>query len=400
LKEQQTMRLRRLRLPRLSRGKVLVLTAFLMPVIVGGLALSVDTAIVAEGRAQLQTVADAAALAGALQLADNNRVTGTNNINPEMNAAQAMAVAIGQKNLVLTDVPVFQTNNGNSPNGDIVIGYLSTTDYTSPAPDTTASHSTFNSVMVNASRDSKHGGAIPGFFGNFLGISQSSLSVSAVATVQNYVINGVTTIGGGNAALLPIVLDINTYNAMLSGDPTQTTDMFTWNPSTGTVTPGADGIYESNLYPVGTDPGNWGTVQMGVSFNSTSTLAAQIMYGITPAQLANYPNSTIALDYSQTPPQITFIGNPGISAGLQAALTSIIGKPVMIPIYDQTGAEGSNAYYRCIAFAGVRILSVNFQGNPKFVIIQPSLINDVSAIPGSAQTSWTAGGVIRLHLTR
>ena len=90
-----------------------------------------------------------------------------------------------------------------------------------------------------------------------------------------------------------------------------------------TVTSGADGVTESQLYPVTSgSPGNWGTINVGVSNNSTSVLGAQIRYGITPAQLATFPNSTIALDTTQTPPSITFSGNPGISAGIKDDLTA------------------------------------------------------------------------------
>ncbi|HEV3167466.1 MAG TPA: hypothetical protein VGZ22_25890 [Isosphaeraceae bacterium] len=45
-------------------------------------------------------------------------------------------------------------------------------------------------------------------------------------------------------------------------------------------------------------------------------------------------------------------------------------------------------------------MSVSFQGNPKYVIVQPTLINDASAIPGPPQTTWTQGGVVRVNLTQ
>jgi hypothetical protein len=193
------------------------------------------------------------------------------------------------------------------------------------------------------------------------------------------------------------VLDTVTWQAMMTGT---STDQYTYNSSTNTVTSGADGIYESQLYPVSSgSPGNWGTIKVGVSNNSTSTLGAQIRYGITPGQLATFPNSTIQLDSTQTPPSITFGGNPGISAGIKDDLTAIIGKPVVVPIYDINGGNGNNAWYRVIAFQPARILSVSFQGNPKYVIIQPCLINDPTAIAGTAQ-SWTQGGQVEVYLSR
>src|SRR5262249_61593244 len=109
-------------------------------------------------------------------------------------------------------------------------------------------------------------------------------------------------------------------------------------------------------------------------------------------------NSTNSLS-GTNPPSITFGGNPGISAGIKDDLTAIIGQSRFVPIYDSNGGNGNNAWYRVIAFQPCRILSVNFQGNPKYVIIQPCLLNDETAIAGTAQ-SWTSGGLISVQLTR
>jgi hypothetical protein len=256
----------------------------------------------------------------------------------------------------------------------------------------------FNSVQVTMLRNSTHGGLVPTLFAQLLGFNGANVSVASTAAAQNYSIGGFQTVGTLNATLLPIVLDKTTWLAMMAG---QTQDKYTYNSSTNSVSRGADGVTESVLYPVGSgSPGNWGTIKVGVANNSTSTLGSQISYGITPAQLATFPNSTIALDSTLSPPSITFQGNPGISAGIKSNLTSIIGKPVAVPIYDLNGGNGNNAWYRVIAFQGARVLSVNFQGNPKYVVIQPALLNDQTAIPGPPSNSWTSGGLISLHLVR
>jgi hypothetical protein len=46
------------------------------------------------------------------------------------------------------------------------------------------------------------------------------------------------------------------------------------------------------------------------------------------------------------------------------------------------------------------LLAVNFKGNPKYVIVQPALTRDPTAIAGEVQSDWTRGGLIRLNLTR
>jgi len=38
-------------------------------------------------------------------------------------------------------------------------------------------------------------------------------------------------------------------------------------------------------------------------------------------------------------------------------------------------------------------------GNPKFVIVQPAIVQDSTAIAGMPLTSWTNGGLLRLYLS-
>jgi Flp pilus assembly protein TadG len=376
---------------------VAVVFAVLLPALVGFAALSVDTAIVSVARSQLSTAADAAALAGAMQLATENRVRGGTDLTAELTAANSQAVSLATSNHVLGATPVVNANNANTSGGQIMIGYLDPTNPSSTLDSSSASTKLFNSVQVKMLRDSSHGGAVPTVFAQLMGFKGTNVTVPSTATAQSYSIRGFQATGSLNANLLPIVLDKTTWQSMMAG---QSTDQYTYNSASNTVTSGADGIYESHLYPVASgSPGNWGTIKVGVSNNSTSVLSAQILNGITPAQLATFPNSTIQLDSTQSPPSITFSGNPGISAGIKSALTSIIGKPVAVPIYDLNGGNGSNAWYRVIAFQPARILSVNFQGNPKYVIIQPALLNDATGIPGTSQ-SWTSGGLISVQLTR
>jgi hypothetical protein len=242
---------------------------------------------------------------------------------------------------------------------------------------------------------------VPAFFSAILGNSGTQLHVASAAAVLG--ISGFTSTPSdgstSNANLLPITLDTTTYAAMLQGT---TTDQYTFTPGNYSyplasgapngVTSGADGLTESRLYPVGAGyPGNWGTLKIGVSDNSTSTLGAQIQYGITPAQLATYPGGVITPD--PTTGTIQFGGNPGISSGLKDDLVSIIGKPVRIPIYDPalSSGNGNNLVYTIVAFAPVRILKVNFQGKFKYVIIQPA------SVPDDATQVW--GGIRNGPLT-
>lgn len=388
------------------QGAIAVMAAVMMVVVLGMVALAVDTMVLAVAREQLQASCDAAALAGARTLATDRRIsTSTTSTATEQSAALTAAQSFAVVNKVLGEAPVVvietAASAGSAGSGDLVVGYLNSVDPASTLDTSSASDLLFNSVRASLARSSTRGGLIPASFAGVIGIDSYGASASATATAQLFTIGGVRTVGSTNPNLLPIVLDQTTYDSMISPTVT-TTDQYSYNPTTKTVTSGADGVEESKLYPVASgNPGNWGTIKVGVSNNSTSTLGCQIRNGISSQQMANYPNSEIQLSSSTSPPSITFQGNPGISSGIKDDLESIIGKPVMIPVYDQTGGNGNNAWYRVIAFAPVRLVAVNFRGNPKYVIIQPALLRDPTAIPsGSPLTGWTKGGLVRLHLTR
>jgi Flp pilus assembly protein TadG len=369
-------------------GKVLVITVLLLPVLLGFAALVTDLGMGFLARSQLQTVADAGALAGAQQLVSDNRLVPGYVPTAEMAAARSQARTIGGLNKVLTASAVVN-------DADVVITELDWdtvnrkwTAAASPQP------SKYNSVRVNAQRSSNHGGLIPALFSSIWGSPGMAVGFTSTATVQNYTITGFQSTSA-NAQVLPIAMAQNNYNLMLAG---QTSDQYTYNEPTtgnpnGTVSNGPDGIYESLIYPVNTqNAGNWGTVKIGVSNNSTQTLGDQIRNGVTPTQLANVPGGLQV--------GIQLSGNPGISAGIKDDLTSIIGKPVTVPLFDQSSGNGNNTTYTISGFGAVRIVAVNFQGNPKYVIVQPAYITDPTAIAGTPQGSWSAGGVIRLHLSQ
>ncbi len=382
---------------RVPRGVSLAMSALLTPVLVGFLAVSVDTALLATGRNQLRTAADAGALAGAVNLIDQYNKYGTSSVSTQIASAQAQARAIGQSNKVLGQASVFLDNASNSASGDVVVGYVNPTTRAWTPPPLSALLMP-NSVRVNGYRNANHSGDVALAFGKIYGFGSTSITnIQSTASAWAYSVKGFDG-NKGSVHLLPIVLHKDNYNAMMAGT---TTDEYSYNPLTNAVTSGSDGITESRLYPIKTgNPGNWGTINVGVSNNSTSTVADQIRYGITPAQMATYPNSKIELDTSLNPPSLTFDANPGISAGLKDDLESIIGDPVTIPIYDNSGDNGNNAWYRVVAFAPARVVDVNFQDGDKYVIVQPAIIRDASAIEGVPQSTWEKGGVIRMHLSQ
>ena len=130
-----------------------------------------------------------------------------------------------------------------------------------------------------------------------------------------------------------------------------------------------------------------GTVDIGAPNNSTSDLARQILYGITPEDL-EYVGGSLELDENG---ELELNGDTGISAGMKDELEAIKGQPRIIPIFTQVVGNGNNAQYTIVNFVGVRILEVKLTGkmSSKRVIIQPANIIARGGIPSSGpKISW------------
>ncbi len=369
-------------------GKFLVFTVLFSVVLMGFAALAVDIGVMSATRAQLKTVADAGALAGARQLVSDNRLSSTYTPTAEVSTANSKAISVGQANTVFGQAAVIQS-------GDVLVGYKRTSP-ADPSDSTwvTRTDPTTNSVQLTAKRDSTHSGVVPSFFSRIWGSSGSTASVTSTATIEIFTIGGFTA-AATNSSILPIAMSQASYNGMFT---TPITDNYSYSPiggTYGTVTSGSDGVPETSVFPVNnSDPGNWGTINFGVSNNGTSTLKSQIADGITPAELdSEFPPSGVV-----TSPHV-FSANPGISAGIKSDLAAIIGKPIAVPLYSTTSGSGANATYTVVGYAAARIVAVDLTGNPKFVVIQPAFDTDPTATPGTA-TTFQNGGLVRLHLSR
>jgi Flp pilus assembly protein TadG len=356
------------------QGKVLVLTAFLMTAFMGLAALVVDIGVIATARAQLKTVADSAALAGARQLATTRRLDPTvTNLNPEIAAATSYAISTGQNNSVLTQQAVVKAS-------DIQIGYLDPNNPSSTLQTGSSYTMQFNSVQVTATRSSDHAGVIPALFSSLLGYGGSTISVTSTATVEIHpILNTGSTTNGLNGPLLPFAMSLADYNNAAS------------NPS---------------VFPSMVAAGNFGALNIPPSNNSTQTLNSQITGGIAPSDMQTQfpPNGTVNVGSTYS-----FAGNPGISNGDQDSLNSIIGQARLMPVWSSVSGNGNNSTFTVSQWVVVQITAVDLTGNPKTVSVAPAVLDYPGAVPQTGTgtsigwnsgTGLAGGGVIVLHLSR
>ena len=364
------------------RGAVAVLAAFLMTAMIAMLAFAVDLGYLLVEKCELQRSADAAALAAAWELADEGYFKGDANLTEAIDDARSVAKDFAARNIVGSINPLVDLNSANLPDGDVVIGYMAT--WNDPyAPLDTSDPSKFNAVRVRVHRSAIRNGFVPSFFARVLGVDGFSAQGQATAALASNIVGFRAPPDGSNLGMLPFALDINTWNDMLAG---LTPDQWSWNEDTQTRTGSGDDIHEGILYPDGTTPGNFGTIDIGGSNNSTADIARQILDGLSPEDLAHV-GGEVKLD--PVTGELDLNGDTGISAGISSELASIIGAPRILPIYDQVVGPGNNATFTIVKFVGVRILDVKLNGGNKRVVIQPAPVVTKGAIydDGSSGTS-------------
>ncbi len=357
------------------RGTVAVLTAVMLVILLAMCAFAIDVGYLLLAKSELQRSADAAALAAAWELVDQNELTNASPISTLVANARSTASQFGALNPVLKHSPEI-------PDANIVVGHLA--DFTDPTLSIDTSGINFpNIVQVKVSRTSSQNGTVPFFLASILGIDSAAAEATSTAAILTSFNGFRAPSDGGNLGMLPFALDVETWDAMIGGAGT---DDWTWNASTSQIEAGPDGILEINLCPQGTgSPGNRGTVDIGSNNNSTADIARQILDGVTPADLAYHGGSLEFDSYGE----LSLNGDTGISAAIKGELLAIKGEPRVIPVFTLLTANGDNAQYTIVRFVGIRICEVKLTGalSRKRVMIQPAQVVARGGIPGTGTTT-------------
>ncbi len=380
MKRWNNQRTRTPRRPNNRRGAILVLAAVVMVIVFGFAAFSVDLGYLGLAKTQLRAGVDATALGTALELSQGLGK------GPTMTSSQVVSTA----NSAAVNVAQHQPNAGQASSylntsRDVRYGSLTWNSATGRwnkaygvAP--------YNLVEVTLRRDqsgSKLGdGRIPLYFSKTLGISDAPMVETSAAGLLPGVGFQIQSNSSATVGVLPIALDQPTWNALMAGVGA---DKYAYDPATGKVTSGKDGILEVDLYPSGSSlmpPGNRGQVDLGSPNNSTSDVKRQILYGLNAYDLSFFGGKI-----STENGPILLNGDTGISAGIKAELTQIIGQPRLIPIFSAVSGPGNNAVYTVPKFVPIRILNVQLTGNPKSVAIQPAPFSSSSVISGHVTIS-------------
>ncbi len=401
-----------------KRGSILPLVAVSMSILFLMLAIVVDLGWVYLAKNQLQNTADASALASARELIDEDAISGNPNQSDDIADTRDIAQLYSSINQAANRFIQLDRNDANADNGDIVVGYVEEpNNYASTFE--TSSVPVYNSVKVTARLSQVINGPLGLFFGSFTGTDSIEMSAQTIASIEDRIIGfefpagaggsggsggggsggeGVYIEGSDTIGILPftvyidywkVLTDGENYDSSLSCPPELDEDHFKYNETTGQVQYCAsDGIPEVNMYPfkeqvctVPDLPGNFGTIDIGPSNNSTADLVRQIEEGVNQADLDAIGGLILENDGSGT--YFKWLnGDTGVSNGIKSALQSIIGEPRILPLFDQAYGNGNNTNYRIVEFVAVRIMDVKLTGSlhKRKVVVQPCQIMSEHAV--------------------
>jgi hypothetical protein len=348
---------------------------------------SVDLAWMIQTKAELQSIADAAALAGATahRYAPPTWATGGTTPGapyglmdgfvqycvktPSLSQDQVISRAQANSRLY-AQYYAYQNAAGHLRNitlfdADVTFGFLHSDMVTYDEP---AVGKFPNTVHVTVRMDGSSNSTLPLFFGPVLGRSRMALKVEAYATIFNGPIVGFN----GSGALLPLAVDQNMYNAYLqylaSGSPASTSVTVPVFPAAGgasinltyllDLTPDTNQFPQFKVFP---SPDKLGTAGCGwLSLNDSSVSSASLkswatgglgtsdLFALTSSTTSSTKDVLLPLPTTGNGDGVTthrldswdWLADPGVKQSVPSSLP--LNAPVLLPLFNPVNPDPLN----------------------------------------------------------
>lgn len=380
------------------RGAVTPLIAFMLVPFAGMVAFALDVAWIAQSRSDLQSAADAAALAGAEQLMSGfvqYNSPGQTGLSTILSTAETSAKTYAK------NFAGYNTAGGVSSltlnDADIEFGFTDASHNYTPAPTYTGFP---NTVKVTMRLDSSANGKLKLFFAPVFGMTSTDVRVTAAATIYTASVNDFSA-SGGNAPVLPMALDMNAWNTFVTNGKS----------SDGTIHTGSNGAPQLEVYPSPNNAsGNFGMLSLDDSSNSASTIRDWIDNGISSSDLSTLHSSHLLPTALTATVDTEWKGAPGFKASDLNELS--VGTNFLLPLfqpvvstpgasYQATGGStgtgqagnsghGSNTYYDIVGFVAVQISQVD-KSSDAYVqpvgMISSNFLYDLTSVAPAGTTS-------------
>ena len=225
----------------------------------------------------------------------------------------------------------------------------------------------------------------------------------------NVIVTSFNSSSGVNGLLLPITVKASDWNQLMTSGTSQDGikhDDYTVTFPTSSlkppnnVTSGSDNVPEfTDAYGSKTLPGNFGLIDIGPDANDDPTFGTWIDQGPSSDDMKWLINNN-RFPVSSLNPQQWKCG-PGLKSNLVGNMANAIGEPRLIPLYSDSGGNGSNAYYNIVGFAGVTIVEATGNGSNIQVTLQPTAVIDPTAVTSTSTVQGTSNSLVyELSLTK
>ncbi len=340
-------------------GSIGVLICFLMLPLLALVALSVDYGFLLYVRTDLQRVSDQVAIAAVRDLIPDE------NGNQDLEAVRAT---------IRRYVAMNMGNDFSILDSDIEIGRYDPDNIYNSVD--LLNDGIFDTVRITLRRDDLANNSVSLYFARIFDREESDLAATSAAVLQR------ARYLGPGTGVLPVTMDEDIWNSLEMGDIASIY---------------GDGRIEDDFgEPI---PGNWGTVDIGPTTNSTNDLRDQVLNGLSQYDLDSLqrqgaiPDSS-SIDSQQVP--VTLNGDTGFSAGIKNAISVIHGNKKLIPIYRSASGHGGNLTMDIVGWGAVEVVDSYWQGSQQsYLKVQKAYMYDGSLIPSNdlSDLSVTIEGV-------
>jgi hypothetical protein len=386
------------------RGVIAPLVAVALVVIMAGVALVLDRLWLAMAREELRGAAQSAALAAAAKLVDDGLLRSGAPVGNRPGAARLAASRVAPRNLVAGRPVQLDAAVG----ADVRIGVLATNAATGALTFLESDHNA-NTAMVLAQNTRYRRNPIALLAGGLTGQLFGDVVALAGATVDNHVI-GLRPLPGANAPALPLGILYNdptgkrTDTWAMQIDQRKGPDLFRYDPLTGLISSGPDGIPEILLTSAdlgqGPDSTNVTLIELQHA-GGVSSIPSQIAQGWAQSDLEEFGGE---LSPGVGPSQFTAKGT--VTGDSAAALGQVLGECRVCLLYDGFSVGSSSGWgtLQCRGFVAGRIMQIRRgTGEVRQIVFQPGVLVTRTAVLASAP--GTAGGptnqyVYKLTLTQ
>lgn len=382
-----------------ERAAVAAWTMISMSVLLGFGALAVDLGHVRVVNSELQNAADAAAMAGASALLNPAELTGGLTQADLARFAVTRACAYADKN------KVEQKNMYLDP-ADVTVGRITNIknldEPISPMPRYNAVR-----VVLRKNQESPNGQADL-FFAKMWGKSGTDLAVTATAYLDGKMVAYKPKPGKNINPAIPVtVKHIHWVNQILNA---QGSDSYGYDPTTGQITLGPDGIPELSIFPekqkteTEDGAGNFGLLHIGNTNQGVTQVAEQIRYGLDETDVLGQFGDDEIRFVNDSGSAMTHIikGTPGAKNSLvqlEDDLKSRVGTIIGFFTHVVVTESGANSTYTVNSMQFGRVMMVDGQGSVnggKAVVIQPVSYLGEEVITGDNGPIHATGGRIQL----